>query len=189
MWVKGMSDDRMKEVINICLDHFVENGLDSSTRSLSAALKLQNAGLYYYFESKDDAVVACAEAAAIRLEEALLSSALKDLNDLDLMFKQLQVRADKMTSTMRFLVSVCVNDKYKESMKPVLDRLNERYEHYAEMIAEKLKCSKDDIAPYVYMVITAVANYMIFAEDVFISPQMQIAKKAILSFSKVTDIH
>lgn len=183
-----MCNDRMKEVIKICLDHFIENGLDSSTRSLSSALKLQNAGLYYYFESKDDAVIACAEAAALRLEDALLAPALKDLNNLDLMFKRLQSRADEMTPTMRFLVSVCVNDKYKESMKPALKRLDERYEHYAELISEKLDCKKEDIEPYVYMVITAVANYMIFEEDVFISPQMQIAKKAIKSYSKSSNI-
>jgi AcrR family transcriptional regulator len=179
-----MLDDRMREVINICLDHFIENGLDSSTRSLSSALKLQNAGLYYYFDSKDDAIIACAEAAAIRLEETLLVPALKDLDNLDFMFKELQLLADVMTPTMRFLVSVCVNAKYKESMKPALHRLDKRYEHYAEMFAEKLSCKKEDIEPYVYLVITAVVNYMIFEEDVFIYPQMQIAKKAIESFLK-----
>lgn len=179
-----MSNDRMREVINICLDHFIENGLDSSTRSLSNALKLQNAGLYYYFNSKDDAVIACAEEAALRLENALLAPALKDINDPDIMFKRLQSRADEMTPTMRFLVSVCVNDKYKQSMKPALHRLDERYEHYADLIAEKLCCKKEDIAPYVYLTITAVANYMIFEEDVFISPQMEVAKKAMKSFSK-----
>ena len=184
-----MSDDRMREVINICLDHFIENGLDSSTRSLSGALKLQNAGLYYYFDSKDDAVLACAEAAAIRLEETLLAPALKDLGNPDIMFKRLQSRADEMTPTMRFLVSVCVNGKYKERMKPALHRLDQRYEHYADMISEKLGCKKEDIAPYVYLVITAVANYMIFEEDVFISPQMEIAKRAIKSFSKSSNIN
>ena len=182
-----MCDDRMREVIQICLDHFIENGLDSSTRSLSAALKLQNAGLYYYFESKDDAVLACAEAAALRLEDALLASALRDLNNPERMFKNLQKNADSMTSTMHFFVSVCVHDRYKEKMKPALMRLDERYEHYADVIAERLQCKKEEIAPYVYMVITAVANYMIFEEDVFISPQMQIAQNAIMAYTHLSD--
>ena len=106
-----------------------------------------------------------------------------------MMFKRLQSRADEMTPTMRFLVSVCVNGKYKESMKPALHRLDQRYEHYADMIAEKLGCKKEDIEPYVYLVITAVANYMIFEEDVFISPQMEIAKRAIKSFSKSSNVN
>ena len=57
-----MEPDRKKEVINVCLDHFIEKGLsETSTRSLSGALKLQNAGLYYYFSSKDEAVILCAK--------------------------------------------------------------------------------------------------------------------------------
>ncbi len=67
-----MENNRKKEVINICLDHFISHGLETSTRSLSKALKLQNAGLYYYFESKDEAVILCAEAAALRLETNLI---------------------------------------------------------------------------------------------------------------------
>lgn len=179
--------DRKKEVINICLEHFIGNGLGTSTRSLSKALKLQNAGLYYYFQSKDEAVILCAEEAALRLEMALLPPAIKDLHDPDLMLQRLRSRADEMTPTMRFFASVCVDDKYRESMKPVLVRLSQRYDHYAEIIANKLNCNKEDIAPYVDIAITAVANYMVFAEDVFISPQMKIVKQAIAELAHHSD--
>lgn len=53
-----MEVNRKKEVLNICLDHFIENGLyETSTRGLNKALKLQSAGLYYYFTSKDEAII------------------------------------------------------------------------------------------------------------------------------------
>ena len=121
-----MVPDRKKEVINVCLDHFIEKGLsETSTRSLSSALQLQNAGLYYYFENKDQAVILCAEEAALRLENALIPSAIKNINNPDVMMKQLQLNADEMAPTMRFLVSVCVSERYRESMKPVLDKLAE----------------------------------------------------------------
>ena len=175
-----MEIDRRKEVINICLDLFIEKGLTAtSTRDLSSALKLQNAGLYYYFESKDEAVIACAEEAAMRLENTLIPSALRDIHNPDLMMERLQKRADEMAPTMRFLVTVCASSQYKDEMKPALDRLAERYGHYAAQVAKKLNCKKEDIEPYVYMVITAVANYMIFYEDSLIYPQIQIAKEAI----------
>lgn len=176
----GMEIDRRKEVVNICLDLFIEKGLTAtSTRSLSRALKLQNAGLYYYFETKDEAVIACAEEAALRLENALIPGALRDIGDPDIMMKRLQSRADEMAPTMRFLVTVCASSQYKDKMKPALDRLTDRYGHYAEQVAKKLNCNKEDVEPYVYLVITAVANYMIFAEDSLVAPQMQIAKEAI----------
>lgn len=171
-----MESDRKKEVINICLDHFISNGLETSTRSLSKALKLQNSGLYYYFESKDEAVILCAEEAALRLETNLIDPAIKDITDPDLMMKRLQSRADEMSPTMRFLVSVCVSETYKDQIKPVLDRLSGRYQQYAERIAKALKCDLQDILPYVYMGITAVTDYMIFREDEMVYPQIQILK-------------
>ena len=175
-----MEVDRKKEVVNVCLDHFIEEGLsETSTRNLSSALRLQSGGLYYYFSSKDEAVLLCAEEAAIRLENTLIIPALRDISNPDLMMKRLQSRADEMAPTMRFLVSVCTSKRYNESVRPILDRLADRYEHYAEMIAKKLNCGLDEIEPYVFMTITAVANYMIFAEDGIIAPQMKLVKSAI----------
>ncbi len=177
--------DRKKEVIGICLDHFVENGLsDTSTRSLSKALKLQNAGLYYYFESKDEAVIACADEAAIRLENTLIAPALRDISDPDLMMKRLQSRVDEMAPTMQFLVSVCSNKRYQKAIKPALDRLAERYQKYAMKLAEKINCPVKDVEPYFFMTITAVTNYMIFREDSYIFPQMKVVKTALKELTK-----
>lgn len=184
MVTDDMETERRKEVISLCLDLFIEKGLtETSTRNLSRALKLQNAGLYYYFENKDAAVIACAEEAALRLENALIPSALRDIGDPEIMVKHLQSKADEMAPTMRFLVTVCASSQYKDKMKPALDRLTDRYRHYAEQVARRLKCNKEDVEPYVYLVITAVANYMIFAEDSLFAPQMQIAKETIRNLS------
>lgn len=95
------------------------------------------------------------------------------------MMKRLQSRADEMAPTMRFLVTVCASSQYKDKMKPALDRLTKRYGHYAEQVAKRLNCNKEDVEPYVYLVITAVANYMIFSEDSLVTPQIRIAKEAI----------
>lgn len=180
-----MSGERKAEVINICLDHFIEQGLfATSTRSLSKALKLQSGGLYNHFSSKDEAVIVCAEQAAIRLEETLISPAIKDMSDPDRMMKRLYSRADEMAPTMKFLASVCSSERYKDEMKPVLDRLAERYEYYTEKVAVKLGCRKEDVEPYVYMTITAVSNYMIFAEDKYIYPQIRLVKEAIRSLTE-----
>ena len=50
---------------------------------------------------------------------------------------------------------------------------------YVDAIAKRIGCEKEAIEPYVYMAITAIANYMIFEEDVFVVPQMEIVKAAI----------
>lgn len=88
--------------------------------------------------------------------------------------KRLRSRADEMAPTMRFLISVCVNESYKDEIKSVLDRLVKRYEQYAERFAEKIGCEFEEISPYMYMGITAITNYMIFNEDEIIHPQIDI---------------
>ena len=102
------NSDRRKEILNVCLDTFINKGLSETTvRDLSTALKLQSGGIYYWFKDKDEAVVACAEEAALRLENFLIFPALKDIKDPDKMMKHLKIRADEMQPTMKFFASVC----------------------------------------------------------------------------------
>lgn len=94
------NSDRRKEILNVCLDTFINKGLSETTvRDLSTALKLQSGGIYYWFKDKDEAVVACAEEAALRLENSLIFPALKDIKDPDKMIKRLkygQTKCDRL---------------------------------------------------------------------------------------------
>ena len=96
--------DRKKEIVRKCLDVFTKKGLVSTTsRDLSAALNLQNAGIYYYFKSKDDLVIACAEEAAITMETQLIAPLINQLNEPDEMMDRLRKKADEYAPLMRFL--------------------------------------------------------------------------------------
>ena len=175
-----MENERRKEVLNTCLELFVEKGInDTSTRDLSKALQLQNGGLYYYFSTKDELVISCAEEATMRLETSLIHSAIKEIGSPDSMLADLRKMSDEMAPLMKFLASVCVAPRYRESVRPTLNRLSERYVYYAELFAEKLGCQTEEIEPYVYMGITAASNYMIFGENSFIRPQMNMIKSKI----------
>ena len=175
-----METNKSKSVIDACLKTFVSKGLfETTSRDLSKALQLQSGGLYYYFKSKDDVVVACAQEAALRLESELILPALRELRDPDRMMNILRTRADKMAPMMRFLTQVATADKYKAKLQPVLDALGERYKLYATKFAERFGCGIEEIEPYVYMSITAVSNYMIFGEDSYVSPQIFLVKNKI----------
>ena len=175
-----MDSGKKRNMIDICLNTFVENGLaDTSSRDLARAMNLQSGGLYYYFSSKDDALLACAEAAALKLEEYLIIPALKEVENPDEMMRSLKNRADEMAPTMKFLVQVCSTKKYREAMTPVLRRISNRYEMYANEFAKKFNCDVSEITPFVYMCITAVSNYMIFGETEYIIPQTEYIKKEI----------
>lgn len=170
--------DKKPEMIKACLEVFVTKGLkDTTSRDLAKAMKLQNGGLYYYFTSKDEAVIACAEAATMKLEEELLYTTIKEFNDPDRAIANLHERADRMSPYMRFVTNVCSLSCYDEAMKPVLDRLAKRYDDYAGRAAKLFGCPKEVIEPDIYMAITTVSNYMIFGGESYIAPQMEMLKK------------
>ena len=46
-------------------------------------------------------------------------------------------------------------------MKPVLMRLCKRYEQYVTEFAEYTQCDLETIKPYIFIGITAIANYVV----------------------------
>lgn len=170
-------EEKQREVILTCLDVFTNKGLIHTTsRDLSAALNLHNAGIYYYFKSKDDLVVACAEEAALQIEKVLIPLH-EDLNDLDNVTKFLQKKCDLMAPKMKFLAQTFTVEKYREKLKPLLDAMSKRYTEYAEAFAKSFNRDVEDVAPYIYMGITAATNYMIFGDASYIKPQFDLLKR------------
>lgn len=111
--------EKRQELVDACLGCFVEKGLTvATTKDLCKAAKLQNGGIYYYFSTKEEIVLACAEEAISRIEKGAFAIVFEDISDIKSMMDHLGVLADKMSPTMRFLVSVCVSREYGEKVKP-----------------------------------------------------------------------
>lgn len=77
-------------------------------------------------------MLACAEAAIERIEKGAFGIVFEDIRDVKSMMDRLGALADKMSPTMRFLVSVCVSREYGEKVKFALSRLASRYPYYTE---------------------------------------------------------
>ena len=74
--------EKRQELVGVCLDCFVEKGLTvATTKDLCKAAKLQNGGIYYYFSTKEEIVLACAEEAISRIEKAAFAIVLEDDKD------------------------------------------------------------------------------------------------------------
>lgn len=175
--------DRKEEVIAICLDQFVKNGLYRTTsRDLSRALKLQSSGLYYYFNSKDEAVIYCAEEASFLLEDGLIIPALSETTDPDILISNLFERASSLAPMLRFLSQVCSDNGYRDAMKPALIRLGQRFQEYAKQFATRFNCPVSEIEPFFSMCITSVSSYMLFGELSYIAPQMNLVRRKLKDF-------
>ncbi len=143
---------RKQEVINVCLETFMKKGLaHTPTKDLCAALNMNTGGVFYYFKTKDEIVIACAEEAALRIEKDLIGVALNDIEAPEKMVRELKERSDAMRPLMKFFVSVCSSFKYEDTLQPTLDKLTQRYNQYAEKFAEVLCCKTEEVAPYVYI--------------------------------------
>lgn len=176
---------KKQEIVGVCLDCFIEKGLTvATTKDLCTAAKLQNGGIYYYFSTKEEIVLACAEEAISRIESSAFSIVMEDISDIRSMMGRLGTLADKMSPTMRFLVSVCVSQEYGEKVKPALNLLAARYPYYTEKIAEILGCTRDEVEPFVHLSILALNNYMIFAERTLFDPQIKVAQKELLRLAE-----
>ena len=176
---------KRRELLSLCLDCLIEKGLTAvTTKELCSAVQLQNGGIYYYFTSKDEIVLACAEEAINRIEQAALDVVFEDLSDIRHMMEHLGSMADKMSPTMRFLVSVCVSQEYGEKVKPSLVRRAARYPYYTRRIARLLGCSESEVEPFVHLSILAINNYMIFAERALFDPQIEAAKNGLLALAR-----
>ena len=178
-------EQRTRELIPICLDVFVTKGLTiTTTTDLSFAAGLQNGGIYYYFETKEEIIIACVEAAIERIEKRAFGMALEDLGDIENMMDHLGAMAEELSPVMRFLVSVCVSKEYGDKIKPSLVKLAGRYPDYIRQIAKILGCTTQEVEPYVHLSILAINNYMIFGEKALFEPQIQAAKRELLKLAE-----
>jgi len=171
--------------VSICLQQFVDKGLFATTsRDLSKALNLQTAGMYSYFENKDEAVIACAEEAAKKLESDLMNIAVDRISEPYVMMAELKKKAKEMAPMMRFFTQVCSTEKYEERIRPMLSGLSIRYENCAKDLATHLNVDVESIKHFVYMTITAIVNYMVYQEDSYVDPQLRFVAEQI---SKISD--
>ncbi len=179
---------RKQDVLNICLQTFMKNGLThTSTRDLCDALGLNSGGVFYYFKTKDEIVIACAEEASLRIERDLIGVALKDIENPKKMMGDLRERAEKMRPLMQFFVSVSTCQRYEDALQPIFERLTLRYDQYAERFAEVLCCRPDEVAPYIYTGINSMLSYMLFGKKSFSAPQMTIIYNALVGFLEKRD--
>lgn len=177
-------NDTKKKIIDACLDEFVENGLfKTSIRDLACALNMQSSGLYYYFKGKDEIVVACAEEAGVRMEDALLLPILNCIRE-DSSTVASKEMLKQVTPLMQFFAQVCTNKTYREKMQPVLNRLRERHAEYAVKYAEEFSCSPEEVAPYIYACVALVANYMIFQEEIYYKAPFELITSAVQTLKK-----
>lgn len=181
------NQNRKKEIIDECLNSFIEKGLyKTTTNDLGNALNMKSSALYYYFHNKDEIVVACAEEAAIRMEDVLLLPVLGCLGDGESYKSVIREHMEQSVPMMKFFTQVCTTNEYREAMQPVLDRMKQRHHEYAVEFSGQLGCKPEDVMPYLSACVAVVANYMIFGENFYFHEPIRMIEDAVRAFRERT---
>lgn len=160
--------NRKREIVDICLQKFIEKGLyETTSRDLTEALNMSPGALYYHFKNKDDAVLECAEEASIRLEELLLLPVLEFIDKTEALDEPPAKTPERVPAMIRFLAQVCTANKYREQMKPILKRMREREYGYCEKFAKKLGCTPEELAPWFFAAVASSESYLIFGQEAY----------------------
>lgn len=172
--------DRRREIVDACLRRFIEKGLyETTSRDLTDALNMRPSALYYHFKNKDDAVLECAEEAAIRLEEALILPVLNRMDDPEKTAGLAREDSQELRAMIRFVAQVCTANRYREQMQPVLARMRAREAAYCEEFAKKLGCAPEELAPWFFAVTASTQSYMIFGERAYSVRPQDFMKSAV----------
>lgn len=145
---------------------------------------MKSSALYYYFENKDEIVIACAEEAGNRMEKVLLLPVLESLGDETRYKAMLNERMEENIPMMKFFAQVCTTNEYREQMQEVLNRMKKRHSEYAKKMAEGLGCEAETVMPYLCACVAVVANFMIFGEDFYYNEPIQLIADAINTFKE-----
>ncbi len=180
--------ERRKEIIDVCLNVLMENGLaETGIRDFAIALNMHPSNIFYYFNSKDEIIAACIDEAKERIERDLFGIALKDLDDPDKLAKDLYQRATTQRQLMKFFVTACSLPQYENVVEPSLDKLSIRYKTYIDQFADKLCTTPEAVAPYVYIVINTMLSFMLFGKKNFVAPQLDMVHNALKEMLKKRD--
>lgn len=176
-----IDENRKKEMIDVCLQTFITNGLSNTTaRDLSRALEIQTGTLYYHFDNKDAIVLACANEATTHLETELFLAAMDYLTHPEERMQEVMARAKRIAPAMKFFAQVCMEPQYRADIQPALERMETRHCQYAIQFAQRLNCPREVIEPYLYNAIALFVNYMIFNEELYFEQPLQAIKQTVL---------
>ena len=139
---------------------------------------MQSGVLYWYFTSKDEAVIACAEEAAFRLEVNVIAPIANEISDSDRMVARLFSRAKEMAPTLRFFTQVCSTPKYISSMQPVLEKLSKRSKFYSEKIAKEYGLNLKKVEMFMSFLMAMISNYMLFGGNVHSDASVKLISSA-----------
>ena len=156
-------ETKRKELLQKSFDLLAARGLENTgMRDLCKACGFAtNNSLYYYFGNKDNLIVECIAYGMEKVEREFLQRAIVNSVDLKKFFEETPKLAEKFSKDMSILYQVALSPKYREKIMPMIRQFPQRYDYYAELIAENINCNVAELKPLLYLYITVTIDKML----------------------------
>lgn len=178
--------ERRTELLEICFDTFCKNGLENTgMKKLADACGVSNGALLYYFESKDNIVIASTAHCMAKVEDDFMAKAPTSFADIERFLREMPYLTAKLHGEKyRFMYQVYASPRYREYGKEFFRGVNVRYHQYAELLSGKLGMPTDYIQGMIYIFVRACVHYALFEDENYLQLQLSAIRASLEAYIK-----
>lgn len=178
--------ERRTELLEICFDTFCKNGLENTgMKKLAVACGVSNGALLYYFESKDNIVIASTAHCMAKVEDDFMAKAPTSFADIERFLREMPYLTAKLHGEKyRFMYQVYASPRYREYGKEFFRGVNVRYHQYAELLSGKLGMPTDYIQGMIYIFVRACVHYALFEDENYLQLQLSAIRASLEAYIK-----
>ena len=182
--------ERRTELLEICFDTFCKNGLENTgMKKLADACGVSNGALLYYFESKDNIVIASTAHCMAKVEDDFMEKAPTSFADIERFLREMPYLTAKLHGEKyRFMYQVYASPRYREYGKEFFRGVNVRYHEYAELLSGKLGMPTDYIQGMIYIFVRACVHYALFEDENYLQLQLSAIRASLEAYIKGKNI-
>ena len=154
-----------EELLQKCFEYLAKTGLENvSMRSMCEETGIVMSSMYYWFGNKDGVIVSATEWGLNYVVEELFEYVYKYIDNLQITIITFSEFAMQYKKQLRFIYQVVTSLKYGEHIRHMADKLSYVCDVYAQKISEYFGTNKQDIIPYIYLLLSAVFDYVIWCD-------------------------
>lgn len=144
----------------------VDRGLENiSIRELCRGTGIAQGSLYYWFSDKESIVCEATEYGLKKVTDEIFKYVFESIGDLPRFFDECLGRISKYRVHLRFIYQMASSPVYGRKIRADGKYFKSMYDSYAVRLAEIMGCDVEKLKPLVYLFISAVCDYAIWADD------------------------
>ena len=181
---KARDENKKQKLLEICFDMLCKYGLENtSMQKMSEACGISNAGLIYYFGTKDRIVIDSTAYCMAKVEDDFMAKAPVSFEDIARFLKEMPyLTAKNHGAKYRFMYQVYASPRYLEQGKEFFKGVNARYKNYADQLSEKLGLPADYIQGMIYIFVRACVHYALFEDEEYLQLQLNAIRTSLKAY-------